>query len=110
VNIEINEQIIADEIIKELRKHQILNSNQIESQNVTVIYNAEVKDVLYTVAEVAEIIKTNQDYVHKLRKAGLLQFLKLGSYKCRRSSLLKFLEEYEGKDLTDPFDIHDLSS
>lgn len=64
--------------------------------------------VLYTVKEVAMLLKTNVDYVHKLRKAGLLPFLKLGQYKVRRESLIEFLKRYEGKDLTDPFDIKEL--
>ena len=54
------------------------------------------------------LLKTNVDYVHKLRKAGLLPFLKLGQYKVRRESLIEFLKRYEGKDLTDPFDIKEL--
>lgn len=66
-------------------------------------------DVLYTVKEVSEILKTNVDYVHKLRKAGLLPFLKIGQYKVRKQSLEHFLEIYEGKDLTDPFDIKELN-
>lgn len=64
--------------------------------------------VLYTVKEVAMLLKTNVDYVHKLRKAGLLPFLKLGQYKVRRESLIEFLKRYEGKDLTNPFDIKEL--
>ena len=66
-------------------------------------------DVLYTVKEVAELLKTNIDYVHKLRKAGLLPFLKIGQYKVRKQSLELFLEMYEGKDLTDPFDVKELN-
>ncbi len=66
-------------------------------------------DVLYTVKEVAELLKTNVDYVHKLRKAGLLPFLKIGQYKVRKQSLELFLETYEGKDLTDPFNIKELN-
>lgn len=66
-------------------------------------------DVLYTVKEVAELLKTNIDYVHKLRKAGLLPFLKIGQYKVRKQSLDLFLERYEGKDLTDPFDVKELN-
>lgn len=62
-----------------------------------------MEDILYTVKEVSEIIKSNTDYVYKLIKAGLLPVLKLGNYKIRRSTLMKFLEEYEGKDLTDPY-------
>ncbi len=62
-----------------------------------------MEDVLYTVDEVSKLIKSNVDYVHRLRKAGLLPFLKLGSLKCRRIALLQFLKKYEGYDLTDPF-------
>lgn len=65
-------------------------------------------DVLYTVKEVAELLKTNVDYVHKLRKAGILPFLKIGQYKVRKQALEIFLEKYEGKDLTDPFNIKEL--
>ena len=66
-------------------------------------------DVLYTVKEVAELLKTNIDYVHKLRKAGLLPFLKIGQYKVRKQSLELFLEQYEGNDLTDPFNVKELN-
>ena len=71
---------------------------------------SEYKSVLYTVKEVAMLLKTNVDYVHKLRKAGLLPFLKLGQYKVRRQALLDFLRKYEGKDLTNPFNIKELDN
>ena len=67
-----------------------------------------IETILYTVKEVAELLKTNVDYIHQLRKSGLLPFLKLGQYKVRRESLLAFLANYEGKDLTDPFNIMNL--
>lgn len=67
-----------------------------------------MEDVLYTVAEVSKLIKTNPAYVYQLIKAGLLPVLKLGSYKVRREALLNFLKKYEGKDLTDPENIVDL--
>ncbi len=60
--------------------------------------------LVYTVKEVSEIIHTNQSYVYTLIKAGLLPALKLGSYKIRRETLLKFLKEYEGYDLTNPLE------
>ena len=69
---------------------------------------SECESVLYTVKEIAMLLKTNVDYVHKLRKAGLLPFLKLGQYKVRRQALLDFLSKYEGKDLTNPFDVKEL--
>ena len=65
-------------------------------------------DMLYTAQEVAKILKVNVDYVHKLRKSGILPFMKMGQYKCRRSTLEKFLEEYEGKDVTNPENIMNL--
>ena len=65
-------------------------------------------NLLYTVKEVAGLLKTNIDYVHKLRKVGLLPFIKIGQYKVRKQSLELFLENYEGKDLTDPFNVKEL--
>lgn len=64
--------------------------------------------MIFTVAEVAAILKTNVDYVHKLRKAKLLPFIKLGSYKVRKEALQNFLLSYEGKDVTEPFDVKEL--
>lgn len=65
-------------------------------------------DILYTVPQVAKLLQTNNTYVYHLIKAGLLPRLKLGSYKIRRVALLDFLAKYEGKDLTNPYDIKDL--
>lgn len=61
--------------------------------------------MLYTVKEVAAILKTNIAYVHRLRKAGLLPFIKLGQYKVRKEALDEFLSKYQGYDLTDPENI-----
>lgn len=67
-----------------------------------------MEEILYTVAEVAKLIKTNTNYVYELIKKGFLPALKLGSYKVRRAALLEFLEKYEGKDLTDLHNIVNL--
>jgi excisionase family DNA binding protein len=67
-----------------------------------------MEDILYTVSETAKLIKTNPNYVYELIKQGLLPALKLGSLKIRRSSLLKFLAEHEGQDLTDLNNIKEL--
>ncbi len=61
-----------------------------------------MEPMLYTVQEVAKILKCNTAMVYKLRKAGLLPFLKLGQYKCRRETLEEFLRKYEGYDITEP--------
>ena len=64
---------------------------------------------VFTVKEVSQILKTNIDYVHSLRKSGLLTFIKIGQYKIRHESLIRFLEMYDGFDLTDPFNIKKLN-
>lgn len=58
--------------------------------------------MLFTVKEVAGIMKTNPSYVYKLIKCGKLPVIKLGAYKIRKEALEEFLKEYEGMDLTDP--------
>lgn len=65
-------------------------------------------DELYTVAEVSKILKTDVHYVYRLQKSGLLRFMKMGSLKCRRSSLEAFLTKWEGWDLSDPYNPIDL--
>ena len=67
-------------------------------------------DILYTVPEIAKLIKTNSSYVYTLIRLGLLPALRLGSLKVRRASLLEFLERFEGKDLTDLEHIRDLET
>ena len=64
-----------------------------------------MEDMLYTVPEVAGILKTNVSYVYQLQKSGELRFLKIGRLKCRKSTLEQFLEKYDGYDISDPFAI-----
>ena len=59
-----------------------------------------MEDVIYTVAETAKMLKTNPAYIYKL--------IKLGGIKIRRTSLLEFLQKYEGKDLRDVNNIKEL--
>lgn len=60
-------------------------------------------DQLYTVPEVAKLLKTNTSYVYKLKNSGLLQFLQIGRLKCRKQALEDFLEKWDGWDISDPF-------
>jgi len=64
-----------------------------------------MEEMLYTVPEVAQILKTNVDQVYKLQRAGLLRFMKIGRLKCRKSTLEQFLEKYDGCDISDPFNV-----
>ncbi len=68
-----------------------------------------MEDMLLTVPEVAQILKTNTDYVYRLHRTGLLRFLKLGRLKCRKASLEEFLNRYDGMDITDPENIRPLA-
>ena len=61
-----------------------------------------MEDMLYTVPEVAKILKTNVDYVYKLQRSGAIKFLKIGRLKCRKSTLEEFLAKYDGFDVKDP--------
>lgn len=63
-----------------------------------------MENMLYTVKQVAEILQTNTDYVHKLRKSGVLKFMKLGQLKCRKETLEAFLRKYDGCE-DDPFNL-----
>lgn len=65
-------------------------------------------EILYTVQEVAEILKTNVSYVYRLQQVGLLRFMKIGRLKCRKSTLEEFIAKYDGYDITDPMDIKEL--
>jgi excisionase family DNA binding protein len=62
-------------------------------------------DELLTVAEVADLLKVNKNKVHDLINAGLLPCLVLGRRKVRRRSLEKFLEDYDGCDISDPWNV-----
>lgn len=69
-----------------------------------------MEDYLLTVAETAKRLKTNKIFVYKLINMKLLSALKLGSLKIRNEEINRFLQEYEGKDLTDLNNIKDLIS
>ena len=57
-----------------------------------------MEPMLYTVKEVAQILKCNATRVHGLKDAGLLP-------KCRREAVEEFLRKYEGYDVSDPNNI-----
>lgn len=63
---------------------------------------------VYTVKEVAQLLKVNVNTVHKFRKSGMLKFMKIGSFKVRESSLEDFLRKYDGYDVSDPENVREL--
>ncbi len=66
-------------------------------------------EMLYTMAEAAKVLKINRAAMDRLRKAGLIRCLKLGSWKVRGEELERFLRDSEGKDITDPFNVKDIA-
>ena len=56
------------------------------------------EELLYTISEIAEILKVNKNFVYTLINAGHLKSIKLGCRKVTRKSLLEFLEKYDGLD------------
>ena len=68
-----------------------------------------MEPVLYTVSEAAELLKVNRNSVYDLLKNNVIRGLKLGSLKITRTELIKFLEENNGKDLSNLEDIKDLT-
>lgn len=57
--------------------------------------------VVYSVREVSRILKTNTGFVYGLIKAGRLPAIRLKSLRVRKEALDKFLQDYEGADLSD---------
>ena len=66
-------------------------------------------DELYTAKEVSKILKVNVHKVYDLIRAGMLPALKLGSIKIRKESLKEYLKKYEGMDLTDLYNVCNLT-
>lgn len=54
---------------------------------------------LYTVRDVSKLFKCNTDFVYALIDMGVIEPLKLGSYKFRKSEIDRFLDWCEGKDV-----------
>lgn len=61
--------------------------------------------MLYSVNDVAKMLKVGKNKVYDLIHAGLLPVLKIGGMKIRKKSLNEFLENYEGCDLSDPYNV-----
>lgn len=57
---------------------------------------------LYTVKEVADILKCNRNRVYDLIHAGILPAIKIGSYKVTQQELNSFISSYMGKDVSNP--------
>ena len=77
---------------------EIIKDDVFTSKDTTITLQPIPKQLL-TVKDVASLLKCNIAAVHKLRQAGVIRLMKLGSYKCRVSTFLQFLEDYDGQVL-----------
>lgn len=59
-------------------------------------------DVLYTIAEVAALLKVNKNAVYFLIREGYLTSIKIGCRKVTRRALLSFLEKFDGEEIPYP--------
>ena len=66
-----------------------------KSNNEIIDTNTEL---LYTISEVAKLLKVNKNYVYALINGGYIRSIKLGCRKITRKALLDFLEEYDGSE------------
>ena len=48
--------------------------------------------MLYTVAEVAKLLKVNRNFVYKIINNGELEAVKIGSIKVRKEALNRYIE------------------
>lgn len=55
-------------------------------------------NVLYTISEVAALLKVNKNMVYNLINKGYLKSIKLGCRKVTRNALMNFLNEYDGEN------------
>lgn len=64
-----------------------------------MVQNTEIREeLLYTISEVAKILKINKNFVYTLINNGHLRSIKLGCRKVTRKALLEFLDKYDGMD------------
>ena len=57
-----------------------------------------MSDILYTVSEVARLLKVNRTFVYELINKGELPAVKIGSLKIRRTTLESYLEKMEREE------------
>lgn len=63
------------------------------------------EQIIYTVSEISKILKVNKNKIYEYIHSGLLEAMKIGSYKVSHSALISFVEKYKGMDITNVHDI-----
>ncbi len=81
------------------------NQTQKIKENETI--DEYVRPKVYSVKEVATLLKVGPPRVYELIDSGALKVIKLGYIKVPAEELDKFIKKYTGKDLSDPNHIVD---
>jgi len=68
-----------------------------------------MEDYLLSVADASKRLDSSRNAVYELINNGYLKAMKLGSLKIRNSEINRFLQEFEGKDLSDLSNIKSLN-
>ncbi|KNF07839.1 DNA binding domain, excisionase family [Gottschalkia purinilytica] len=98
-------EAVENAIVQELGR---FNDNMLNIAKAFEKANYELE--VYTVKEVASILKVNTNKIYELIDKGLLKGLKLGNMKVIRADLIDFLKKYSGMDLSDLDNIKELKS
>lgn len=58
--------------------------------------------MLYSIREAAELLGISPNKLYNLIHAGQIKCIKLGSMKVSKTEIDRFIEQSQGKDLSDP--------
>ena len=56
---------------------------------------------LYNIAEVANVLRTNKNFVYDEIRKGRIPVLKMGSYKVRGTDLENYISKYPAEEMID---------
>ena len=106
---QVSKEKAKEDIKKVIENSTNENLNQIFNSKPEFFYKVEriqvgVKNmednILYSVHDVAKMLHSSPNYIYKLIDKGYLPAIKLGSIKILKSTLIKFLIDNEGNDLS----------
>lgn len=69
---------------------------------MTVIYQPDESDLIYTIQEAAVKLKIGKNLMYRIVRAELIPVLKLGNLKILHTDLIAFVGKHRGRDLSNP--------
>ena len=83
-------------------KNRLINPERKKVMKKESVMKRVPEDMVYTVEEVAVIMRTSKQYVYSLVNAHQLRVLKIPHTRIRKSELERFFKDNEGMDLSNP--------